>query len=75
MSFQYVAINDGCMARLELNRDAVSGFDLRDVTNVLRGHAKACVFKVFAPAAAASSARGFVYFYQRLLSLLFCQRR
>jgi len=44
------------MARLEFNRDAVSGFDLRDVTNVLRGYSKACVFKVFTPVAAATSA-------------------
>jgi hypothetical protein len=75
MSFQYVAINDGCVARLEFNRDAVSGFDLRDVTNFLRCYSKACVFKVFAPAAAATSARGFVYVYLRLLSQFCCQRR
>lgn len=35
MSLQYVAIDDGCMARLEFHRDFVSGFELRDVTNIL----------------------------------------
>jgi len=63
------------MARLEFNRDAVSGFDLRDVTNILRGYAKACVFKVFTPAAATNSARGLIYLDLGLLSLLFCQRQ
>jgi len=74
MSFQYVAINDGCMARLELYRNIVAGFEIREVANILRENSKASVFQVFTPAAATSSARGLVYFDQGPLGLLFCHR-
>ena len=74
MSFQYVAINDGCMAGLELNRNTVAGFELGKIAIILRDNSKAGVFQVFTPAAATTSARGLVYFDQRWLSLLICHR-
>jgi hypothetical protein len=35
MTFYYVAINDGCMAGTEMNRDVMPGFNLRDVAGLL----------------------------------------
>jgi hypothetical protein len=35
MTFYYVAINDGCMAGPEMNRDVMLGFNLRYIAGFL----------------------------------------
>jgi len=60
MSFYNVAINDGCMAGLGLQRDFVVGFYLGEPRALFRLYDKADIFQMLAPAAAAASARGLV---------------
>ena len=60
MAFNNVAINDGCMAGLGLQRDFVVGFYLGELRALFRLYDKADIFQMLAPTAAAASARGLV---------------
>jgi hypothetical protein len=57
MALYDIAIDDGCMARLEINRNVIPGFDLRDFVAVFCFYDQATLFQMFNPATAAASAR------------------
>jgi len=57
MSFNYIAIDDGRMARLEMTWNLMLGFNLRDFTGVLCFYDEAIIFQMLYPATAATSAR------------------
>jgi len=57
MSFYYIAIDDGCMARLEMTWNLILGFNLRDFSGVLCFYGEATIFQMLYPATAATSAR------------------
>lgn len=59
VSFYDVAIDDGCVARLELSRHPVTGLDPSKVPHVLRFDAKPVFLEIIAPGAAAASKRRF----------------
>jgi hypothetical protein len=60
MSFDDVAINDGGMAGLGLQRDFVVCLDLGESRGFFLAHDKTDILQMLAPAAAAASARGLV---------------
>lgn len=60
MSFNRIAIHDGCMTRLEFVWNMILGFDRGKVFLFYYIYFKACFFQVTAPVCAASSSRGFV---------------
>ena len=72
MTFYYIAINDGCMARLEIVWNVVSVFNLSDLLSVYCFDNQASIFQMFDPVAAAASARRFVNFGYRRLALVPC---
>jgi hypothetical protein len=55
MTFNNVAINDGCVARLEFRRNLVLCFYTRKILDVLDIYRETVVLKVNTPACAASS--------------------
>ena len=57
MSFNYIAIDDGRMARLEMTWNLILGFNLRDFSGVLSFYGEATIFQMLYPATAATSAR------------------
>jgi len=55
MSFDRIAIHDGCVARLEFGRDLVLGFDRGEVFLVDDFNLKSVFFQILTPGCAASS--------------------
>ena len=70
MPFNYVAINDGCMAGLGLQRDFVVCFYLGESRGFLLVYDKADILQMLAPAAAAASTRSFEDLNGRQLAVI-----
>jgi hypothetical protein len=58
MSFNDVAIHDGCVTRLDFRRDLVTAFDDCHVLHIFHSYVKAVIFHILNPVVTATSGGG-----------------